>query len=440
MNYTKEIEKAKDFINKRDYVFCTIQCGKILETAIKYLYFRYLETTSKNERMRTLKIQRELTKPPNERSYEDFTLGKMATLFEKANIILKVIPHDGAKKDRRVQANLWDLVDIRNRAIHSNETDKDGIGEEHAHIMYGNVLRIINTPEIRQYIKSYKEKETCSNCRELYSADDGFICKSYGKSFCQNCQSTEESLCAKCKSKASRSQKIKLKIPTPQKIEPSVSVHPKTKKDISIPQKVKPHVPSVYFESHLEVRFSQIYTVIYFLNLGYEFSDAVNETLQLFPKVKDYQTIEDKCSRGFAGDIPTFKKWYQAGVMLEKLMSKFHLSNNDYRIFEDLFPKKERKHLPQIRSKRATSKRTVLLKKKTGIKTVSSRTSQQYVTAGQFRHLGKGIFKYEENMNIKIDANLPSREVKRELASFGLSVKNLSSFYYQLRVKGNLIK
>ena len=106
MNYKKEIEKAKDFLNKKDYVFCTIQCGKILETAIKYLYFCYLETTSKNERMRTQKIQRELTKLPSERSYEDFTLGKMVTLLEKANIIPKVISHDGTKQNRRPQLTL----------------------------------------------------------------------------------------------------------------------------------------------------------------------------------------------------------------------------------------------------------------------------------------------------------------------------------------------
>jgi len=438
MNYHKEIEETKDLLKKGSYTLCIMLCGKILESAIKYLFYRYLETVNKKERISAMEIQQRMVKS-HERSYSDFPLGKMVTLLERANAVSKIIPNDYPKQDRRAKINLWDLVDIRNRATHSNQTDKDGIGEEHAHIMYGNVLRITNSPEIKQYMKSYKEKETCSNCHELYSADDGFVCKSCGESFCPNCLSNEESLCAKCKSKASISQKTKLKIPTPQKVDRYVPVHTKIKKGISLPQEEKPRVPSVYFESHLRVRFSHIYTVIHFMNLRYEFSDAVNETLRLFPNVKDYQTIEDKCGRGFAGDIPTFKKWYDSGVILKKLRSKFFLSDHDYKIFEDLLSKREKTFLPKVVSKRKIPSRTVLRKKKTDMTTVSSRTSQQYVTAGQFRHLGNGIFQYDEDLNVKIDANLPSAEVKRELGTHGLRVKNLGSFYYQLRVKADLI-
>ena len=175
------------------------------------------------------------------------------------------------------------------------------------------------------------------------------------------------------------------------------------------------------------------------MNLDYPFSHAVNETLSLFPNVKNYQTIEDKCGRRFAGDIPTFKEWYQNGVMLEKLRSKFYLSNNDYRIFEDLLSKRGRKALRQSEIQRETVPRTVIRKRRTIITRIPLRGSQQNVTAGQFRHLGNGIFQYAEDLNIKIDAKLPSGEVENELTSFGLIIKNLGSFYYQLRVKADLI-
>ena len=48
MNYTKEIEEAKDLLEKESYTLCTMLCGKILESAIKYLLYRYLETATKN--------------------------------------------------------------------------------------------------------------------------------------------------------------------------------------------------------------------------------------------------------------------------------------------------------------------------------------------------------------------------------------------------------
>ncbi|MFC1841208.1 hypothetical protein ACFL1N_16685, partial [Thermodesulfobacteriota bacterium] len=367
MNYKKEMEKAKDFLNKKDYVFCTIQCGKILETAIKYLYFHYLETTSKNERMRTLKIQRELTKTPSERSYEDFTLGKIVTLFEKANIISRIIPHDGTKPNRRAQINLWDLVDIRNRAIHSNETDKDGISEEHAHVMYGNVVRIVNSPEIKQYMKTYKEKGTCSNCKEQYIADDDFMCKSCGESFCNSCLSDDNELCVKCKAKESLKKNVK-KIITRSTTPPEFKMN----KFTSIP-----------FDSDRREALRNIYAVLYFMNRGYDFVHAVKQSLKHFPNIKNYETIADACARRFAGSVGKFKIWFETGVMLEKLGSKFSFSTNDYRIFRDLLTKKEKVSSPVDSNKYIAE--VTPNKKRIYVRKTSPRMSQQFVTAGQFR-------------------------------------------------------
>lgn len=289
-------------------------------------------------------------------------------------------------------------------------------------------------------MKSNKERVTCSNCRELYSPDDGFQCKSCGKTFCANCQSDETNLCAQCKKKASTLQREKSKIPTTEKLKEYVSVHPNSKKGTITHQKEMPHIPSVYFESHLSVRFSQIHAVIYFMNSGYPFSDAVNQTLRLFPNVKDYQTICDACGRRFAGDIPTFQKWYDSGIMFEKLQSKFSLSDHDNKIFRDLFSKKPGAFLPKIGSEGKIAHKTILIKNKSYPENISQKTLPHHVTAREFRYLGNGLFKYVEDFNIKIDATLSSRDVKEQLELHGLYVKNLSSFYYQLRVKGNLIK
>lgn len=67
-----------------------------------------------------------------------------------------------------------------------------------------------------------------------------------------------------------------------------------------------------------------------------DFPSATQQTLKLFPKVKDYQTVSDKCTRKFAGNVDTFISWFRSGQMLNKLHVKFSLSDHDYEIFEKL--------------------------------------------------------------------------------------------------------
>ena len=97
------------------------------------------------------------------------------------------------------------------------------------------------------------------------------------------------------------------------------------------------HSPSnIRFESHLEIRLSHIYCVIYYLKHGYDFATATHQTLKLYPEVQDYQTISDKCARGFAGSVDTFVRWFNSGQMLDKLSQKFNLSSSDYLKFKNL--------------------------------------------------------------------------------------------------------
>ena len=95
-------------------------------------------------------------------------------------------------------------------------------------------------------------------------------------------------------------------------------------------------IANVPFESRLEIRLRHIYGVLYFMKQGLDFPSATHQTLKLFPEVQDYQTISDKCGRGFAGNVDTFISWFSSGQMLNKLRAKFGLSDHDYKIFKEL--------------------------------------------------------------------------------------------------------
>lgn len=94
------------------------------------------------------------------------------------------------------------------------------------------------------------------------------------------------------------------------------------------------------FETNKETRLRHIYTVLYFMKGGHKFPSAVKETMQHFPEVQDYQTISDKCARGFAGNVDTFVQWYESGEILNRLSEKFRLSAHDYEIFQQLLESK----------------------------------------------------------------------------------------------------
>ncbi|MBN1349880.1 winged helix-turn-helix domain-containing protein [candidate division KSB1 bacterium] len=92
----------------------------------------------------------------------------------------------------------------------------------------------------------------------------------------------------------------------------------------------------ISFNSRSAERLRQIYSVLYFMRQGYSHSDAIHQAKSYFPKVADYQTIQDKCSRQFAGDIGTFLEWFESGIILSKLIELNKLDEHDARIFGDL--------------------------------------------------------------------------------------------------------
>lgn len=98
----------------------------------------------------------------------------------------------------------------------------------------------------------------------------------------------------------------------------------------------EPRIETIPFDSHLQIRLRHIYGVLYFMKQGLDFPSATHQTLKLFPEVQDYQTISDKCARGFAGNVDTFISWFQSGKMLDRLVGKFGLSDHDANIFKKL--------------------------------------------------------------------------------------------------------
>ena len=107
---------------------------------------------------------------------------------------------------------------------------------------------------------------------------------------------------------------------------------PPTTEETTFPARIA----SIQFDSHLQTRLRHIYGVLYFMKQGADFPSATHQTLKLFPEVQDYQTISDKCGRGFAGNVDTFISWFHSGQMLNKLVSKFNLSDHDSSIFKGL--------------------------------------------------------------------------------------------------------
>lgn len=93
---------------------------------------------------------------------------------------------------------------------------------------------------------------------------------------------------------------------------------------------------NVPFQGQKQRRFCHIYWVIHFMNEGHNFQSAIHMTLNLFPDVQNSQTISDACARRFAGNVGTFKNWYESRQMLEKLHERFNLNDHNYEIFREL--------------------------------------------------------------------------------------------------------
>ena len=110
------------------------------------------------------------------------------------------------------------------------------------------------------------------------------------------------------------------------------------------------------FQSRVKGRLRQIYCVLCYMQKGHSHTEAIAATVEIFPQVKDYTTVSDKCGRQFAGSTPTFVEWYRSGVMLKKLIEINKLDEHDTRIFEDLLGSKTIPTLPKRKLKSSRPK------------------------------------------------------------------------------------
>lgn len=118
------------------------------------------------------------------------------------------------------------------------------------------------------------------------------------------------------------------------RIRPTIHAVSQSSAHETVPNQLR--IANIPFDSHLQIRLRHIYGVLYFMKKGLDFPSATHQTLKLFPEVQDYQTISDKCARGFAGNVDTFISWFHSGKMLDRLVGKFGLSDHDSSIFKEL--------------------------------------------------------------------------------------------------------
>jgi len=314
--YLVEIEKAKDLLGRGDYNLCSMLCGKIIENGLRDLVQNNLGKASPADQKATEKYLAIRKK----KSVDGLSLGQLSELFEKIKLLSILTGQNDPKKGSFLLVDLKKMVVIRNQATHGDKRDEDSCGD--AHIIYGILLNflkmtglLITGPQtgIRR-VETPKEK-TATPILPKFAEKGG--------------PPPPHTL---------PKRDVPLKVKQADEKRPSSGLSAD-----NVQQKFvrgEDDIPQLSFQHNLRVRFRHIYSVIYFMNCGYGFQEAVNKALGLFANVKDYQTIEDKCARGFAGNVDTFIRWYHSGEILNRLAGKFGLTSHDYAIFKELSPGK----------------------------------------------------------------------------------------------------
>lgn len=106
---------------------------------------------------------------------------------------------------------------------------------------------------------------------------------------------------------------------------------------------------TIPFDNRAKQTLRQIYAVLYFMKEGLNHRQAINKAVKYF-QVHDSQTIQDKCDRKFAGDIPTFVDWYKNGKILSELAKKKNLNEHDKKLFEELLAINNISSQPSLKS------------------------------------------------------------------------------------------
>lgn len=91
-------------------------------------------------------------------------------------------------------------------------------------------------------------------------------------------------------------------------------------------------------DTHRVKQLRQIYAVLYYMTVEkMDRVKAIHKAVKDFPSVQDYQTIEDKLGRKFAGNIASFTNFVETGTLLDEMIARGIIGNDyDRNIFDEL--------------------------------------------------------------------------------------------------------
>ena len=150
-----EIKEAEKLLQEGRYALCSIQCGRIIEIALRNLLDNYLDNISEKDRQ-LLKIH---LPPSKKNSINHLTLGELTTLYEKDNGLRNFIRKHLLTQSEISFSDLNPIiVKIRNIATHNNYKDLD-TEKADAHIIYGSLLRLRTMGLFQSIVKTKNIKE-----------------------------------------------------------------------------------------------------------------------------------------------------------------------------------------------------------------------------------------------------------------------------------------
>lgn len=152
MDYAIEIKTAKDLLSSGSYNLCSIQCGRMLESALKLL----LMTFSKTADSADVEILNTYLSVIRKKSIDLMTLGELNSINDRTNALRKMFNRmypDHPNKMELDYLNLRIAVLIRNRAAHDSIDDLEEAAGTDAHIIYGSTLKFLHIFRLLSHTK-----------------------------------------------------------------------------------------------------------------------------------------------------------------------------------------------------------------------------------------------------------------------------------------------
>ena len=143
MDYSTEIKRAKDLLSSGSYNLCSIQCGRIFESALKHLLTSFSRTADRDD----AKALNGSLSAIKKKSIDLMTLGELNSVNDRTNALRKMFNKmypDHPNKMELDYLNLRIVVLIRNRAAHDSIDDLEEAAGTDAYIIYGSTLKFLN--------------------------------------------------------------------------------------------------------------------------------------------------------------------------------------------------------------------------------------------------------------------------------------------------------